>query len=81
MVAVEAGPHVFGSMLGERLVDELFLTLSPLLAGPQRGRTRLGMVAGKRATAGHARRRDLLGVRRSGAHLFLHYEIAARCAT
>lgn len=29
----ESGPHVFGSMLAAGLVDELFLTLSPALAG------------------------------------------------
>ena len=29
----EAGPHVFGSLVAADLVDELFLTVSPLLAG------------------------------------------------
>ena len=39
VVAVEAGPHVFGSMLGDGLVDELFLTLSPVLAGRSEGQS------------------------------------------
>jgi hypothetical protein len=37
LVLLEAGPHVVGSMLGEGLVDELFLTVSPLLAGRSTG--------------------------------------------
>src|SRR6185312_2512133 len=32
-VLSEAGPHVFGSLLVDDLVDELFLTVSPVLAG------------------------------------------------
>jgi riboflavin biosynthesis pyrimidine reductase len=29
----EAGPHVFGALVEAKLVDDLFVTLSPLLAG------------------------------------------------
>jgi riboflavin-specific deaminase-like protein len=32
-VLCEGGPTVFGALVGERVVDELFLTLSPRLAG------------------------------------------------
>ena len=35
----EGGPTLFGSLLGEGLVDELFLTLAPKLAGGGRGPT------------------------------------------
>lgn len=35
----EGGPSLFGSLLGERLVDELFLTLAPKLAGGSAGPT------------------------------------------
>jgi riboflavin biosynthesis pyrimidine reductase len=34
----EGGPHLFGSLLAAEVVDELFLTVSPLLAGPGAGR-------------------------------------------
>jgi riboflavin biosynthesis pyrimidine reductase len=37
-VLCEGGPHLFGSLLAADLVDELCLTLSPLLAGPGAGR-------------------------------------------
>jgi riboflavin-specific deaminase-like protein len=37
-VLSEGGPHLFGSLLAADLVDELCLTVSPLLAGPGSGR-------------------------------------------
>jgi riboflavin-specific deaminase-like protein len=38
-VLCEGGPTLFGSLLHERLVDELFLTFAPLLAGGGSGPT------------------------------------------
>ena len=81
VVAVEAGPHVFGSMLGDGLIDELFLTLSPVLAGRTEGQARLGMVAGEELLPDvRDRAGTLLGARRSGAHLFLHYALGTAAA-
>ncbi len=77
VVAVEAGPHVVGSMLGDGLIDELFVTLSPVLAGRSDGQTRLGMVAGRELLPDLRIAGALLGARRSGAHLFLHYALGA----
>jgi riboflavin biosynthesis pyrimidine reductase len=37
-VLCEGGPHLFGSLLAAGLVDELCLTMSPLLTGPGAGR-------------------------------------------
>lgn len=37
-VLCEGGPHLFGSLLAADLVDEMCLTLSPLLTGPGAGR-------------------------------------------
>lgn len=37
-ILCEGGPHLFGAMLAANLVDELCLTVSPLLAGPGPGR-------------------------------------------
>ena len=37
-VLCEGGPHLFGALLAADLVDELCLTVSPLLAGPGAGR-------------------------------------------
>jgi riboflavin biosynthesis pyrimidine reductase len=75
VIAVEAGPHVFGSMLRARLVDELYLTVSPLVAGREEGQTRYGMVEGQALLPELRVDGRLAGVRRSGRHLFLHYEL------
>lgn len=76
----EAGPHVFGSLLAADLVDDLFLTVSPLLAG--RAATRhLGLVEGVELLPGSERRTSLRSVRAHASHLFLQYELRARSAT
>jgi riboflavin biosynthesis pyrimidine reductase len=41
-ILCEGGPRLFGSLLAAGLVDELCLTLSPLLAGPGEGRILAG---------------------------------------
>ena len=43
-VLCEGGPHLFGALLAADLVDELCLTVSPLLAGPGSGRIIEGAV-------------------------------------
>jgi riboflavin biosynthesis pyrimidine reductase len=73
LILNESGPTVFGSFLAAGLVDELFLTVSPLLAGRPSDGDRLQLVEGvgllpDRRVAGR-----LLSVRSSGAHLFLRY--------
>lgn len=72
VILSEAGPTVFGALLAQRLVDELFLTVSPLLAG--RGAThRLGLVEGTELLPQRMDEASLLSLRRSGNHLFLRY--------
>ncbi len=44
LILSEAGPGLFGRMLEERVVDELFLTLAPHLAGRSPGRPGIGLV-------------------------------------
>jgi riboflavin biosynthesis pyrimidine reductase len=70
----EGGPHVIGSFLEAGAVDELFLTISPLLVGQPP--TRLGLVEGSDLLPGLNTR--LLGVRRGGDHIFLRYGILPR---
>ncbi len=74
----EAGPHVFGSLLAAGLVDELFLTVSPLLAGRLESGQRLGLVEGQELLPGRTDPARLLGVRRHGAHLLLRYGLSSR---
>ena len=73
MILSEAGPTVFGSLLAAGLVDELFLTVSPLLAGRSGNDVRLGLVEGIDLLPTIRVAGRLRGVRRQGAHLFLRY--------
>jgi riboflavin biosynthesis pyrimidine reductase len=75
LILSEAGPHVFGGLLAAGLVDELFLTVSPMLAGRAEDVTRLGLVEGHDLLAEPVRAGRLLSVRRDGAHLFLRYQL------
>jgi riboflavin biosynthesis pyrimidine reductase len=77
LVLAEAGPHVFGSLVAAGLVDELFITVSPLLAGRAEALTRLGLVEGADLLEQERPAARLLGVRRDGGHLFLRYALGA----
>jgi riboflavin biosynthesis pyrimidine reductase len=70
----EAGPTLLGELLGARLLDELFLTVSPLLAG--RGTAaRLGLVEGVEFLPQARVAGRLRSVRTHGSHLFLRYSL------
>lgn len=73
----EAGPHVFGSLVAAGLVDELFLTVSPLLAGRSDLGQRLGLVEAEELLPDRRDPARLLSVRRDGAHLFLRYGLSS----
>ncbi len=64
---------MFGSLLAVDLVEELFLTRSPLLASRGDG-ARLGLVDGNALLPAVHRDARLLSVRRSRHHLFLRYQ-------
>ncbi|HLL92889.1 MAG TPA: dihydrofolate reductase family protein [Solirubrobacteraceae bacterium] len=71
----EGGPHLAGELFAGGLVDELFLSISPTLAGDPQGDTRaLRILAGTQLRP----RVDLqlLGALHSGSHLFLRYGVA-----
>jgi riboflavin biosynthesis pyrimidine reductase len=70
----EAGPHVFGSLVEADVVDELFLTVSPLLAG-RTDSGPLGLVEGVALLPERARPLRLRSVRANESHLFLHYAL------
>lgn len=69
-VLCEGGPTVFGALLASGLVDELFLTVSPIVAGDG-----LSLVEGARLLPDTRVAGSLAGVRREGDHLFLRYAL------
>ena len=75
VILSEAGPTTFGQLLAARLVDELFLTLSPLVAG-RGGTTRPGFAEGVELLPDTRVETTLLSVRRDDGHLFLRYGLA-----
>jgi len=74
----EGGPHAIGPLFAAGLVDELFLTVSPLLTGRVGGDPRLALVEGTDLLPGGPLGARVLGVRRSGDHLFLRYQLVPR---
>lgn len=77
-ILCEGGPRVFGSLLGADLVDELFLTLSPLLAGRSVRGGRLGLVEGVELIPERTVEGRPLSIRKYGTHLFLRYALRQR---
>jgi riboflavin biosynthesis pyrimidine reductase len=74
----EGGPHLALQLLDAGLLDELLLSLSPLLAGgdPSAGGEALRILAGGELEP--AAKLELLGVLRSDSRLFLRYGVLAR---
>lgn len=70
----EAGPTIHGSLLAAGVLDEVFLTVSPLFAGRGSER-RLGLVEGRELLPDTRVPGLLADVRRHGEHLFLRYRI------
>lgn len=73
LVLAEAGPTTFGELLAGGLVDELFLTVSPVLAGRLASGRRLGLVEGVELLPQTRVAPRLLSLRRAGEHLFVRY--------
>ena len=73
-ILTEGGAHVMGQLITEKLLDEAFITISPVVAGRD-GEARLGMVAGAEFLPGRGVWTKLLSVRRHGDFLFLRYAV------
>ena len=81
VILVEGGPQLMGDFFAERLLDELFLTLAPQIAGRDGQVERPGLVTGKRFAPEHPLWGTLVSVKRGGSHLFLRYAFATKEAT
>ena len=74
-VLVEGGPQLLSHFLAEHLLDELFLTLAPQIAGRDPTVERPGLVAGKLFAPGAPIWSTLASLKRGGSHLFLRYAL------
>jgi riboflavin biosynthesis pyrimidine reductase len=72
-VLTEGGPRLMGEFLRARVVDELYLTLSPLIFGSVDGGT-VGLADGVPLGTPPVRA-ELMSVRRTDNHVFLRYSI------
>jgi riboflavin biosynthesis pyrimidine reductase len=69
----EGGPTLFGQFLEADALDELFLTLSPQIAGRGPHTIRPGMVQGVEFLPNSAPWFQLLSLRQRAEHLYLRY--------
>lgn len=73
LVLCEGGPQLFGQLVAADLVDELFLTIAPQLAGRSDRTPRLNLVEDVAFDTGTARWARLVDLRQAGDHLFTRY--------
>jgi riboflavin biosynthesis pyrimidine reductase len=77
VILIEGGPHLLGDFFAASSVDDLFLTLSPQVAGRDGHGDRPGLVAGRTFAPEHPLWGTLVSVKRGGSHLFLRYAFPA----
>lgn len=75
LILCEGGPVVLAALVAAGLVDELFLTVSPVLAGRHPSAPRPSLIEGAELLPGRNVAARLLSLRRSGSHLFLRYAL------
>jgi riboflavin biosynthesis pyrimidine reductase len=89
VLLTEGGPHLMGQLIEKGLLDEAFLTISPVVAGRQteagraqgaHSENRLGMVEGVELLPKRGVWSTLRSARRHGDYLFLRYRTPARAA-
>lgn len=69
---VEAGPQVYGSLLRDRLIDDAFVTLSPIIIGASAEQPRPSLIEGVAFGPQAPPALRLLSVHRHGSYLYLH---------
>jgi riboflavin biosynthesis pyrimidine reductase len=78
VILSEGGPTVIAGLLEVGLLNELFLTLSPIIAGRSATRGRPGLVEGIELLPSRPVSGELLSARKHGSHLFLRHAISDR---
>lgn len=75
LLLIEGGPHLVRYFLEEQLLNELFLTLAPQIAGRDMTLLRPGFTIGKNFAPEDPRWCRLVGLKQSQDYLFLRYRI------
>ena len=75
LVLCEGGPHLIGQLFRARLVDELFLTVAPQVAGRASSAPRLALVEGTAFEVAAAPWARLVDLRVADDHLFTRYRL------
>ena len=73
IILIEGGPHLLRTFYAEHALDELFLTLSPVVAGRSEAPGRLGLVEGENLAPDNPAWGEIVSVKRADNHLFLRY--------
>ncbi|MGH3039056.1 MAG: RibD family protein [Gaiellaceae bacterium] len=76
LILSEGGPIAFGALVAAGIVDELFLTTSPLLAGRSLGNSRPSLVENAEFLPATTVEWTLLTLRRAGSQLFIRYQLS-----
>ncbi len=71
LILTEGGPTILGQFLRERVLDELFLTIAPRIAGRSENERRLGLVEHAAFAPEDAPEARLLSVKAADGYLFL----------
>ncbi|HET9470308.1 MAG TPA: dihydrofolate reductase family protein, partial [Usitatibacter sp.] len=74
VILTEGGPSLMGHLIKAQALDEMFLTVSPVVAGRDK-EPRLGMVEGAELLPDAGLWTRLLSTRRHGDFLFLRYAL------
>ena len=77
----EAGPTLFGEFLAGGVMDELFLTVAPQIAGRDAVHPRPGLVANVQFSPATAPWWKLISAKSATDYLFLRYQAVDRRAT
>ncbi len=80
IVLTEGGPSLLSTFIADDLVDEIFLTLSPFVAGRDRFSQRPTLVTDIAFSPDEAPRWQLLSLKKAFDHLFLRYRRHRRSA-
>ncbi len=76
LVLCEGGPHLMGQLVRDGVVDELFMTLAPQVAGRSGHVPRLSLVEGVAFDVASAPWARLIDLRIAGSHIFSRYGLA-----